>query len=174
MTQCTLWHTRQVWPGSGELVHVKLVQILILSSPCPHWVNSGQFYSKQETGSIVWVTNLIFGTFCLFYNFYRIAWRCLSFSLKMLTVWMLFVSLDFRLAQDENTEAFERKKTLTNWWKILFLMASIDCLYLVWGVWCGLVISPGVHLPVQIVFYGHNYGVSRAEITIRIMPLEHK
>ena len=26
----------------------------------------------------------------------------------------------------------------------------------------------------QIVFYGHNYGVSRAKITIRIMPLEDK
>ena len=62
----TMTHARQVWPGSRELVHVKLVQILILSSPCPHWVNSGQFYSKQETGSIVSVTTLIFGYFCLF------------------------------------------------------------------------------------------------------------
>ena len=26
----------------------------------------------------------------------------------------------------------------------------------------------------QIVFYGHNYGVSRAKITIRIMPLVDK
>ena len=54
-----------------ELVHVKLVQILILGSPCPHWVNTGQFYSNTETESIVRVSpsNLIFVIYYLFYNF---------------------------------------------------------------------------------------------------------
>ena len=40
-----------------ELVHVKLVQILIPALPAPHWVSAGQFYSTTTTGSIVTIVS---------------------------------------------------------------------------------------------------------------------